>query len=296
MAERILMNEFKKLSQPGEIPWLNVQLGKSDDLFLWDVAIIVLNPTSLYYGGYFKASKHTNAQTPNGTNRSNRFLSFLFVLLQAELKFPKNYPYSPPEFRFLRPLWHPNIYPDGKLCISILHPPGEDEMSGELASERWSPVQNVESVLISILSLLDDAEVSSAANVDAGVMLRKDPEGYKKIVRENVETSKKDIPDDFVMPESAEIKPPPKDDTSDDFWYDSGAESFDGSDGGSFGGSDAEMTYDEDDDGQEDDTEDDDVEEDSAEEDARRIAATPNKKVLGLNVEDSSRTATPRPT
>ncbi|KAK6349643.1 hypothetical protein TWF696_005925 [Orbilia brochopaga] len=267
MAERILMNEFKQLSKPGEIPWLNVQLGKGDNLFLWDVAIIVLNPTSVYNGGYFK----------------------------AELKFPSNYPYSPPEFRFLRPLWHPNIYPDGKLCISILHPPGEDEMSGELASERWSPAQRVESVLISILSLLDDAEVSSAANVDAGVMLRKDPEEYKKRVRENVETSKKDIPEDFVMPTSAEIKPPPKDETSDDFWYDSGAESFGGSDDASLEGSDAEMIYD-DEDGNV-DTEDDDVDDAvSADEDAKRISVTPNRKVLGLNVEDSSRTATPRPT
>lgn len=41
---------------------------------------------------------------------------------------------SPPEFKFVRPLFHPNIYPDGKLCISILHAPGEDETSGELAS------------------------------------------------------------------------------------------------------------------------------------------------------------------
>ncbi|KAK6362093.1 hypothetical protein TWF730_005791 [Orbilia blumenaviensis] len=267
MAERILMNEFKQLSKPGENPWLNVQLGKGDNLFLWDVAIIVSNPTSVYHGGYFK----------------------------AELKFPSNYPYSPPEFRFLRPLWHPNIYPDGKLCISILHPPGEDEMSGELASERWSPAQRVESVLISILSLLDDAEVSSAANVDAGVMLRNDPEAYNARVRENVETSKKDIPEGFIMPSSAEVKPPPKDDASDDFWYDSGAESFGGSDEGSFEGSDAEMTYDEDD-GAEEDTEDDDVEEDPVEDDAKRLAATPNKQVLGINLEDSSRTATPRPT
>lgn len=46
------------------------------------------------------------------------------------------------------------------------------------------------------------------------------------------------------MPKSAEVKPPPKDDASDDFWYDSGADSnFGGSDEGSFGGSDAEMTY-----------------------------------------------------
>lgn len=47
---------------------------------------------------------------------------------------PKNYPMSPPEFKFVRPLFHPNIYKDGKLCISILHAPGEDETSGELAS------------------------------------------------------------------------------------------------------------------------------------------------------------------
>lgn len=81
------------------------------------------------------------------------------------MKFPKRYPYEPPEFKFNRQLWHPNVYRDGKVCISILHTPGDDEMSGELASERWSPAQRVESVLLSIISLLDDAEVSSAANV-----------------------------------------------------------------------------------------------------------------------------------
>ena len=73
-------------------------------------------------------------------------------------------------------------------------------MSGELAGERWSPVQRVESVLISVLSLLDDAEVSSPANVDAGVMLRKDPEAYKQKVLQDKETSKQDIPAGFEMP------------------------------------------------------------------------------------------------
>lgn len=139
------------------------------------------------------------------------------------------------EFRFLRPLYHPNIYEDGKLCISILHAPGEDEMSGELAAERWSPAQRVESVLISILSLLDDAEVSSPANVDAGVMLRKDPEQYKETVRENVEASKKDIPEGFVMPthESTMKRPVEKADDL-DFWADSDV------DDDVFGGSDSD--------------------------------------------------------
>jgi ubiquitin-conjugating enzyme E2 R len=132
-------------------------------------------------------------------------------------------------------LFHPNIYKDGKLCISILHAPGEDEMSGELAAERWSPAQRVESVLISILSLLDDAEVSSPANVDAGVMLRKDPEGYKKKVKADVQESKKDIPEGFVMPtHESTARPPAKIVDDEDFWVDSDV------DDDMFGGSDSE--------------------------------------------------------
>jgi ubiquitin-conjugating enzyme E2 R len=211
---------------------------EDEDIFRWTIGLIVLNPDSLYYGGYFKAS----------------------------MKFPQNYPFSPPgkhqvplplshrivwkltiwnqstEFRFRRPLYHPNIYPDGKLCISILHAPGEDEMSGELASERWSPAQRVESVLISILSLLDDAEVSSPANVDAGVTLRTNPEKYKSIVRNNVEASKQDIPNGFVMPtqqQTTAVKFVEKDDS--DFWAESDA------DDDVFGGSDSDEDLDVDD-------------------------------------------------
>ncbi|KAL4872525.1 hypothetical protein BDV12DRAFT_161746 [Aspergillus spectabilis] len=204
MAERILMNEFKALAQE---PWVDIEL-KNEDIFNWSIGLIVLNPESLFYGGYFKAA----------------------------MKFPSNYPYSPPEFRFFRPLYHPNIYKDGKLCISILHTPGEDEMSGELASERWSPAQRVESVLISILSLLDDAEVSSPANVDAGVLLRNSPEKYKEIVRKCVEDSKADIPKGFGMPthestmKSAAAKQVKDDDS--DFWAESDVDDDD-----MFGGS-----------------------------------------------------------
>ena len=122
-------------------------------------------------------------------------------------------------------------------------------MSGETAAERWSPIQRVESVLLSIISLLDDAECSSPANVDAGVMLRKNIEEYKKLVKRDVEVSKKDIPAEFVMPEKdIPIPQPEKHHDDRDFWYDS-----DECDG--FGGSDtdAEMTHDEEGDEEEDD-------------------------------------------
>lgn len=199
VAERLLMNEYKALSK--EL-WTNVEL-INDNVFEWSVALIVLNPDSLYYGGYFK----------------------------AKMSFSKNYPYNPPDFKFLRPLYHPNIYPDGRLCISILHAAGEDEMSGELAAERWTPVQRVESVLISVLSLLDDAEVSSPANVDAGVMLRNDPVKYKEMVKKDLEASKQDIPVGFVMPtHEAAFKTVKEDDEYNMNWEDSDAESFGGSD------------------------------------------------------------------
>jgi len=156
---------------------------------------------------------------------------------------------SPPTFRFLRPIYHPNIYPDGKVCISILHPPGEDAMSGESATERWTSVQSVESVLRSILLLLDDPEVSSPANVDAGVLYRNDRAAYIMKAAEDVEKSKADIPEGFTIPISLEDSPPPKIDHDDDFWNESDVEDdFGGSDSS---GEDAEMNdFGEDEDGE----------------------------------------------
>ena len=159
------------------------------------------------------------------------------------------------DFKFIRPLYHPNIYPDGRLCISILHAPGDDEMSGEHASERWSPVQRVETVLISVLSLLDDAEVSSPANVDAGVMLRNDPEKYKEMVTKDLETSMADIPAGYVMPTHESAYATKKDEGDFEMsWEDSDAESFGGSD------SDADEEMDSDFAGEEDEDEDEDEE------------------------------------
>lgn len=140
------------------------------------------------------------------------------------MSFTDNYPMSPPTFKFCRPIFHPNIYPDGKVCISILHAPGEDEQSGEMASERWSSVQSVETVLRSILLLLDDPEISSPANVDAGVTYRDAREVYDAKAQDTVKSSLQDIPKDFVMPTTLQEAPPAKIQDDDDFWNESGDE------------------------------------------------------------------------
>lgn len=100
-------------------------------------------------------------------------------------------------------------------------------MSGETAGERWSPAQRVETVLISILSLLDDPECSSPANVDASVQCRDHNDQYKERVKEDVIASKKDIPEGFVMPTHESTKPPLEEKVDDNFWVDSDAEELD---------------------------------------------------------------------
>jgi len=108
------------------------------------------------------------------------------------------------------------VYDDGKVCISILHPPGEDEMSGELPEERWLPTQSVSTILLSVISLLSDPNFSSPANVDASVRLsflcgcftkvcvkvqwRRDISGFKKRIRELVEKANREFDGHIKIP------------------------------------------------------------------------------------------------
>jgi ubiquitin-conjugating enzyme E2 G1 len=86
------------------------------------------------------------------------------------------------------------VYPDGKVCISILHSPGNDPFNEqEKAEERWRPVLGVEQILISVISMLNEPNCDSPANIDAGVHLRNDKEAYKKKVRALVLKSMDDL-------------------------------------------------------------------------------------------------------
>ncbi|CAF3517826.1 unnamed protein product [Rotaria socialis] len=139
---KILKNEFSDLVK--DPPEGFIVEPDQSDFFTWNVGIFGA-PDTLFAGGYYKAI----------------------------LKFPFDYPYRPPTLRFLSNIWHPNVYPDGNVCISILHEPGEDERSGEKACERWSVAQNVRSILLSIISMLNEPNTSSPANIDASLQYKK---------------------------------------------------------------------------------------------------------------------------
>lgn len=78
------------------------------------------------------------------------------------------------------------VYPSGLVCISILHPPGDDPNHYEHASERWSPIQSVEKILISVMSMLAEPNDESPANVEAAKMWRERRAEYETRVREGV--------------------------------------------------------------------------------------------------------------
>lgn len=94
---------------------------------------------------------------------------------------------------------------NGDLCISILHPPVDDPQSGELPCERWNPTQNVRTILLSVISLLNEPNTFSPANVDASVMYRrwreskgKDKE-YENIIRKQVSAARLEAEKDGVV-------------------------------------------------------------------------------------------------
>lgn len=88
--------------------------------------------------------------------------------------------------KFTCEMYHPNIYKDGTVCISILHAPGDDPNMYESASERWSPIQSVDKILLSVMSMLAEPNDESGANIDASKMWRDDQEQFVQIVRGTV--------------------------------------------------------------------------------------------------------------
>jgi len=112
-------------------------------------------------------------------------------IFPAKLHFPTDYPLSPPKMIFKCNMFHPNVYADGRVCISILHAPGDDPTGYESRSERWSPVQSVEKILLSVVSLLAEPNDESPANVDAAKMWRENRKEFNaraaRLVRDTLD-------------------------------------------------------------------------------------------------------------
>jgi ubiquitin-conjugating enzyme E2 R len=169
-AVKLLQNQLKKLLQE-PVEGFTAELIDDNNMFEWRLYLEGPKDTA-YAGGVF----------------------------QLHMTFPPEYPMAPPALRFTSDFWHPNVYPDGRVCISILHPPVADEMSGELPEERWLPTQTVSTVMLSVMSMLSDPNISSPANVDASVEWRNNRDAYTKRVRRLVEKANREVPSRIKIP------------------------------------------------------------------------------------------------
>lgn len=81
-------------------------------------------------------------------------------IFKLEVDIPPRYPIEPPKVRFTTKIYHPNIDPDGRICLDTLNPPPKG---------AWKPSLNVGTVLASIGLLMadpnpDDGLIASTAH------------------------------------------------------------------------------------------------------------------------------------
>jgi ubiquitin-conjugating enzyme E2 I len=79
----------------------------------------------------------------------------------------------PPQCRFPPNFFHPNIYPSGTVCLSILN---EDE--------QWRPSITVKQILLGCQELLDAPNPKSPAQSGAFMIFTQRLDEYKRRVKE----------------------------------------------------------------------------------------------------------------
>jgi len=99
------------------------------------------------------------------------------AIYPVTLEFSNDYPDKPPKCSFDAGFFHPNIYPSGRVCLSIL-----DEEGG------WKPSITVRQVLLGIQDLLDNPNDKSPAQERAYHLFINNQDMYLESVKAQAKT------------------------------------------------------------------------------------------------------------
>ncbi|KAJ1458267.1 E2 ubiquitin-conjugating-like enzyme [Pelagophyceae sp. CCMP2097] len=94
-------------------------------------------------------------------------------LFKVTMDFSEDYPSKPPKCKFSPPLFHPNVYPSGTICLSILN-----------EEEGWRPAITIKQMLLGVQDLLDTPNPDSPAQSEAYQLFVNNKVEYKKRVRQ----------------------------------------------------------------------------------------------------------------
>ena len=72
--------------------------------------------------------------------------------------------------KFTPPLFHPNVFPSGTVCLSIL----DEEKS-------WKPAITIKQILLGIQDLLNDPHPGDPAQADAFHLFKQDRAAYEYV-------------------------------------------------------------------------------------------------------------------
>ena len=110
------------------------------------------------------------------------------LVVRGELAFSEDYPQHPPAARFDMingsALFHPNVFPDGNVCLSIINPPGSKHAYGE--GGNWSPAFGIQQVVLALQKFLDESSGFAQGSEEAYRLRRDDYDAYVRRVKDQV--------------------------------------------------------------------------------------------------------------
>ncbi|PLW06257.1 hypothetical protein PCANC_01024 [Puccinia coronata f. sp. avenae] len=94
-------------------------------------------------------------------------------LYKLQVIFPEEYPSKPPKCKFTPPIFHPNVYPSGTVCLSILN-----------EEKSWKPAITLKQIVLGIQDLMNDPNNADPAQLEAFTLYKNNRLAYEAKIKE----------------------------------------------------------------------------------------------------------------